>query len=64
MALPTVHQAGVFKIPGKGWVVFRTVISGDRVISHEIVSDPEPKPFAATRLRAVCAQLLQEAEDK
>jgi len=62
-SVPTVQQCGVVKIPGKGWVVFRTVVSGDRVIEHEIMGEPEPKPFAARRLLSLAARLVSEAED-
>lgn len=48
----------------KGYVVTRFVVSGQRVISEELVS-PEPEPInaAAARLKAACLTLLQAARE-
>lgn len=46
----------------KGYVVTRFVVSGQRVISEELLSpEPESINFAAARLKAACKGLLHEA---
>jgi hypothetical protein len=61
-----VHALGITYRPGnnRGYVVVRFTLEGDKVVSRELESpEAEPIHFAAARLRAGCAALLQAARE-
>lgn len=65
MAIPF-HAVGLAYRPGKnrGYVVVRFEVDGAKVLNTELVSpEPEAINFAAGRLRAECAAVLQAARE-
>jgi hypothetical protein len=60
------HALGLAYKSGKkrGFVLTRFVVSGQRVISEELLSpEPEPINFAAARLKTACLSLIQAAKE-
>lgn len=63
---PEVHAVGIAYRTGKnrGYVVTRFTVSGQRVLSEELVSpEPEAINFATARLRGAAADIVQSVRE-
>ncbi len=64
--MATFHAVGLAYKHGsnKGFVCVRFTVSGNRVLSEEVISpEPETINFAAGRLKAECSRLLQAVRE-
>ena len=54
--VPVLHSLGLVKVKRNGWVVVRTFSEGDKIVSKEVLSDPENLNFAMERFKIACVR--------
>lgn len=56
--VPVLHSLGLVKVKRNGWVVVRTFSEGDKIVSKEVLSEPENLNFAMERMKIACVRIF------
>jgi hypothetical protein len=54
--VPVLHSLGLVKVKRNGWVVVRTFSEGDKIVSKEVLSEPENQAVALERFKIACVR--------